>query len=242
MLDDLVEAIPLTVLRKLTRQANPKATASGTVLEAQTERAGTTVLVQNGTLHPWTIFPVGDHHGRVKAMYDYTAGASRKLAHRRAGRPWPGTAFLVAGEQFRWWKARKVATRRRSTRRSSGASRRHRAASRPPWMKVPLARLQEGETKTLNLYRYGWTSAGRWSQSSTPLGPTPEWRERSSGKPARGHWADHGELTSALAFGRRQIIFWASTWWPPDCNSAAVEEACRFALHPPRMTDQYLMK
>ena len=74
------------------------------VLEAKIERGKgimTTALIQNGTLRLGDTMLVGEHYGRIKAMYDYTGKRIQTAA--------PSTPVSVsgldgmpqAGEQFR---------------------------------------------------------------------------------------------------------------------------------------------
>ena len=68
-IEDLLEAILLTA-EEIEPRANPKASPSGTVLEARMERGlgvVTTVLVQNGTLRVGDTLLVGDYYGRIKS-------------------------------------------------------------------------------------------------------------------------------------------------------------------------------
>ena len=54
-------------------RANPSKPAIGAVVEAQLDRgrgAVATVLVQEGTMRKGDIIVAGQHHGRVRAMYD----------------------------------------------------------------------------------------------------------------------------------------------------------------------------
>jgi translation initiation factor IF-2 len=71
-LDRLLEMILLVAdLREL--KANPKALASGTVLESRMDRGRgpvATVLVQNGTLQTGHVFICGAVYGKVRAMFD----------------------------------------------------------------------------------------------------------------------------------------------------------------------------
>jgi translation initiation factor IF-2 len=71
-LDRLLEMILLVAdLRDL--KANPKALASGTVLESRMDRGRgpvATVLVQNGTLRTGDVFICGAVYGKVRAMFD----------------------------------------------------------------------------------------------------------------------------------------------------------------------------
>lgn len=110
-IDDLLEAVLLTA-EEIEPKANPKSEPSGTVLEARTERgkgATATVLVQNGTLKVGDTLLVGEHYGRIKAMYDFR-GKRVKVAD-------PSTPVKVsglngtpqAGDQFRTVKNEKEA-------------------------------------------------------------------------------------------------------------------------------------
>lgn len=148
----MLEAILLTA-EEVDPQANPKATASGTVLEAQIERGKgimTTVLVQNGTLHLGDTLLVGDHHGRVKAMYDYTgrrveeAGPSSPVAVSGLD------GIPVAGEQFQVVESEKVA-RKMIDEAQEAARVTPTSRGKSTTLDEFFARLQEGETKTLNL-------------------------------------------------------------------------------------------
>lgn len=71
-IDDLLEAILLTA-DETQIVANPKADASGAILESRVDKnRGTlaTVLVLNGTLERGDVIIAGESYGRVKAMYD----------------------------------------------------------------------------------------------------------------------------------------------------------------------------
>jgi len=90
-IDDLLQAILLTT-DEIAPRANPNASPSGTVLEAQMEKGRgvvATVLVQNGTLKTGDTVMAGKHFGRVKAMFD-----SRGKAVREAG---PSTPVAISG-------------------------------------------------------------------------------------------------------------------------------------------------
>ncbi|MBP6015120.1 MAG: translation initiation factor IF-2 [Candidatus Promineofilum sp.] len=151
-IDDLLEAILLTA-EEVDPQANPKATASGTVLEAQILRGKgimTTVLVQNGTLHLGDTLLAGDHHGRIKAMYDYTgrrveeAGPSSPVAVSGLD------GIAVAGDQFHVVESEKVA-RKLIDEAQEAARITPTSRGKATTLDEFFARLQEGETKTLNL-------------------------------------------------------------------------------------------
>lgn len=71
-IDDLLEAI-LLIADDTPIRANPKATASGTVVEAQLDKAKgvlATILVQNGTLHTSDILVAGMVSGRIRRMFN----------------------------------------------------------------------------------------------------------------------------------------------------------------------------
>jgi len=71
-IDDLLEAILLTADETPIR-ANPKAVASGTVVEAELDKAKgviATILVQNGTLNTGDILVAGSVSGRIRRMFN----------------------------------------------------------------------------------------------------------------------------------------------------------------------------
>jgi translation initiation factor IF-2 len=151
-IDDLLEAILLTA-EEIAPRASPDASPTGTVLEAKIECGRgpvATVLVQNGTLKKGDTLLIGEHYGRIKAMYDF-----RGKTIREAG---PSTPVVVsgldgipeAGDQFSVVEnekvARKIATdiiNSRETRTVGRAT----AATLDEF----FVRLQQGESKTLSL-------------------------------------------------------------------------------------------
>jgi translation initiation factor IF-2 len=150
-IEDLLEAIVLTA-EQIEPRANPDAAPTGTVIEARTERGrGVTVtlLVQNGTLKVGDTLLIGNHYGRIKAMFDYTG--------KRIAEAGPATPVSVsgldgipqAGEQFRVVEneriARKIVMEQQAPAGSNIENRR--VASLDEF----FSRLQEGETKELNL-------------------------------------------------------------------------------------------
>jgi translation initiation factor IF-2 len=151
-IDDLLEAV-LLVAEEVDPKANPAAPASGTVLEAKIERGKgimTTALIQNGSLRLGDTMLVGEHYGRIKALYDYTG--------KRISEAGPSTPVAVsgldgipqAGEQFRVVDSEKTARRlieeAREAARVAPTGR-----GRGPTLDEFFARLLEGEAKTLNL-------------------------------------------------------------------------------------------
>ncbi|MCP5096158.1 MAG: translation initiation factor IF-2 [Chloroflexi bacterium] len=151
-IDELLEAI-LLVGEDLEPRANPKAPPSGTVLEAKMERGRgvmTTVLVQNGTINVGDTLMVGVLYGRIKAMFDFK-GKKIKTAV-------PSTPVSVsglngipeAGDQFDTAPSEKVA-RKIIAQRKEDARLNVVSQSRAVSLDDFFTRLQEGETKTLNL-------------------------------------------------------------------------------------------
>ncbi len=151
-IEDLLEAI-LLVAEETKPTANPKAEPTGTVLEAKIDRGRgvmTTLLVQNGTLHRGDTLLIGEHYGRIKAMFDY-----RGRNVREAG---PATPVSVsglngipqAGDQFRTVDSEKTA-RRVVAEEQEEARTDTRSRARAATLDEFFARLQEGDTKTLNL-------------------------------------------------------------------------------------------
>ena len=73
-LDDLLEKILLVADAELELQANPKADASGPIIESRLDVGRgpvATMLVQRGTLHVGDALVAGDAWGRVRALYDF---------------------------------------------------------------------------------------------------------------------------------------------------------------------------
>ena len=150
-IDDLLEAIVLTA-EELDPKANPGASPSGTVLEAKLEKGRgvmTTLLVQNGTLKTGDTLLIGDHYGRIKAMYDYNG--------RRVKSAGPSSPVSVsglngipeAGEQFVTVESEKAARKVIDERQTVGAVEDDRRA--PVSLDEFFSRLQEGEAQALNL-------------------------------------------------------------------------------------------
>lgn len=150
-IEDLLEAILLTS-EELEPKANPHALPTGTALEARVEKGRgvmTTLLVQNGTLKLGDTLLIGNHYGRIKAMYDFM-GKPIEVAY-------PSTPVSVsgldgipeAGEQFSIVESEKVA--RRIVEEQDFVPVTTEAASMPVSLEEFFNRLQEGEAKSLNL-------------------------------------------------------------------------------------------
>ncbi len=151
-IDDLLEAI-LLVAEDLDPQANPKADPTGTVLEARKEKGRgimVTLLVQNGTLKKGDTLLIGEHYGRIKVMYDFRgkiikeAGPSTPVSVAGLnGIPEAGDQFKTAASEK---AARKIIAEEAEAQRGQVSAR-----SGPVSLDDFFSRLQEGDTKTLNL-------------------------------------------------------------------------------------------
>jgi translation initiation factor IF-2 len=91
-LDDLVERILLVADAELELNANPKAEASGPIIESRLDIGRgpvATMLVTRGTLHVGDAIVAGDAWGRVRALHDF-----RGEKMKEAG---PGTPVEILG-------------------------------------------------------------------------------------------------------------------------------------------------
>ncbi|MCB8928905.1 MAG: translation initiation factor IF-2 [Ardenticatenaceae bacterium] len=151
-IDDLLEGI-LLVAEDIQPRANPKASATGTVLEARIERGRgimATLLVQNGTLKHGDTLLIGEHYGRIKAMFDFrgqntkSAGPSTPVSVAGLnGMPEAGDQFTVVKSEK---DARKIVAEMEEQARTGIVD-----TSRKVSLEDFFSRLQEGESKTLNL-------------------------------------------------------------------------------------------
>ncbi len=150
-IEDLLEAIVL-VADDLQPRANPKADPTGTVLEAKMDRGRgvfATILVQNGTLKVGDTLLIGEHYGRIKAMFDFrgkpikSAGPSIPVSVSGLnGMPQPGDQFQVVDNErtARKLVAELIESRAVAPEKARGIS-----------LDEFYNRLLEGEDKTLNL-------------------------------------------------------------------------------------------
>jgi translation initiation factor IF-2 len=86
-LDDLIEKILLVADIEVHPQANPKAEASGPIIESRLDVGRgpvATMLVQRGTLHVGDAIVAGDAWGKVRALYSYTG---ERVKEARPGQP-----------------------------------------------------------------------------------------------------------------------------------------------------------
>jgi translation initiation factor IF-2 len=109
----------------------------------------TTLLVQNGTLRRGDTLLIGEHYGRIRAMYDYTGKQVESVG--------PATPVSVsgldgipeAGDQFEVVESEKTARRVIEEQYVAAVTGEERRA--PVSRDVFFSRLQEGDTKSLNL-------------------------------------------------------------------------------------------
>ena len=151
-IDDLLEGI-LLVAEDTQPRANPKSSATGTVLEARVERGRgimATVLVQNGTLKHGDTLLSGENYGRIKAMFDFRGNIIKKANPSTPvsvaglnGMPQAGDQFSVVKSEK---EARKAVAERKDEKRTGAVT-----ADRRVSLEDFFDRLQEGESKTLNL-------------------------------------------------------------------------------------------
>jgi translation initiation factor IF-2 len=86
-LDELLEKILLVADAELDLRANPKAEASGPIVESRLDVGRgpvATMLVQRGTLHVGDAIVAGDAAGKVRALYDYRG---EKVKEAKPGDP-----------------------------------------------------------------------------------------------------------------------------------------------------------
>jgi translation initiation factor IF-2 len=91
-LDDLIERILLVADAELELKANPKAEASGPIIESRLDVGRgpvATMLVSRGTLHVGDAIVAGDAWGKVRALYDYRGEKVKEAA--------PGTPVEILG-------------------------------------------------------------------------------------------------------------------------------------------------
>src|SRR5919204_2937311 len=86
-LDDLLEKVLLVADAELELKANPKAEASGPIIESRLDMGRgpvATMLVHRGTLRVGDAIVAGDAHGKVRALYNFRG---EKLREARPGDP-----------------------------------------------------------------------------------------------------------------------------------------------------------
>ncbi len=152
-IDDLLEAILLTADDLPTIKANPKASATGTVLEAELDKSRgvqATLLVQNGTLHAGDVIVAGIAYGKIRAMVNEIgkpireAGPSTPVSVIGLNEvPVAGDPFTVVGSDR---EARTIVGERKLAVREAKTE-----AVRPTSLDQIFARFKAGEAKELVL-------------------------------------------------------------------------------------------
>ena len=158
-LDDLLERILLVADAELELKANPKAEASGPIIESRLDVGRgpvATMLIHRGTLKVGDAIVAGDAWGKVRALYNYRG---EKIREARPGDPVEILGFdkpPAAGEHGR------VVENERSARHSAQTRgerlRREQLAQqtkRRTRLEDVFNRLQEGEAQDLNLVLKG---------------------------------------------------------------------------------------
>jgi translation initiation factor IF-2 len=158
-LDDLLEKILLVADAELELTANPRAEASGPIIESRLDVGRgpvATMLVQRGTLHVGDAIVAGDASGKVRALYDYRG---EKVKEARPGEPVEILGFdrpPPAGELCRVVEHERQAKhlahlRAERLRREQLAQRARRGVS----LENLFAQVQEGAIQELNLVLKG---------------------------------------------------------------------------------------
>jgi translation initiation factor IF-2 len=154
-LDDLLERVLLVADAELELTANPKAEASGPIIESRLEAgrgAVATMLVQRGTLRVGDAIVAGDAHGRVRGLFNYRG---EKVKDAKPGDPVEILGFdkpPPAGELARVVENERVA---RAAAQSRGERLRREELARRSKAGVSLetlfTQLQDGAVQDLNL-------------------------------------------------------------------------------------------
>src|SRR5919198_1301333 len=158
-LDDLVERILLVADAELELTANPKAEASGPIIESRLDVGRgpvATVLIHRGTLSVGDAIVAGDAWGKVRALYNFRG---EKLKEARPGDPVEILGFdhpPPAGEQCRVVENERAA-RHLAQVRGERVRREQLAAqsARGPSLENLFEAMQQGAVQELNLVLKG---------------------------------------------------------------------------------------
>lgn len=153
-IEDLLEAILLVADEMTNIRANPAASASGTVLEAELDKARgviATLLVQNGTLRSGEVIVAGLAHGKIRAMFNdkgkpiREAGPSTPVSVLGlADVPVPGDLFRVVDSER---EARLIVAERKLAQKEA----RSEQTGKAPSLDQIFAKFKSGEAKELVL-------------------------------------------------------------------------------------------
>ena len=154
-LDELVEKVLLVADAELVLTANPKAEASGPIIESRLDVGRgpvATMLIQRGTLHVGDAIVAGDAWGKVRALYNYRG---EKVREARPGDPIEIIGFdkpPQAGEMSRVVENERQA-RHHANSRGERVRREQLAQRRPAGVSLEslFSQMQEGDIQDLNL-------------------------------------------------------------------------------------------
>src|SRR5215218_4672845 len=158
-LDDLLEKILLVADAEIDPKANPKAEASGPIIESRLDVGRgpvATMLVQRGTLHVGDAIVAGDAWGKVRALYSFTgervkeAGPGEPIEIVGFDKPPPGGEHGRVVEHER--QARQFAQARGERLRREQLATARAGAGR---LEDLFAQMQEGAVQDLNLILKG---------------------------------------------------------------------------------------
>ncbi len=152
-IDELLENI-LVVAELEEYRGNPKGRCIGTVIEAEMDKyrgATATLLVQNGTLKQGDSLLVGTTSGRIKAMFDYEGNAIKSAGPSMPVIVLGLSEVPVAGETFEIVKNDREARRIAAERKLVADAEAYEPIQRHMTLDDLFARIEGGETKTLNL-------------------------------------------------------------------------------------------
>src|SRR5919199_1073684 len=154
-LDDLLERVLLVADAELELKANPKADASGPIIESRLDVGRgpvATMLVHRGTLSVGDAIVAGDAWGKVRALYNFRG---EKIKDARPGDPVEILGFdhpPPAGEHARVVenerRARDLANLRGERLRREQLAQQ---SKRGPSLETLFTRMQEGQAQELNL-------------------------------------------------------------------------------------------
>jgi translation initiation factor IF-2 len=157
-LDDLLEKVLLVADAELELRANPKAEASGPIVESRLDVGRgpvATMLVHRGTLHVGDAIVAGDAWGRVRALHNYRG---EKLKEAGPGEPVEIVGFdkpPPAGELGRVVEnerqARQLAQNRGERLRREQLAQQHKGVS----LEALFSQMQEGRVQELRLVLKG---------------------------------------------------------------------------------------
>jgi translation initiation factor IF-2 len=154
-LDDLLEKVLLVADAELELTANPKAEASGPIIESRLDVGRgpvATVLVHRGTLRVGDAVVAGDAWGKVRALYNFRgervkeAGPGDPIEILGFDHPPPAGELCRVVENER--QARDFANRRAERLRREQLAQRGKAG---PSLETLFAQMQEGAIQDLNL-------------------------------------------------------------------------------------------